>query len=107
MNTCYSRLHDLLVVRGCILSSSEFSASSTGSGTQEMFTKCMIKKHGTSRYFAVQKWLTVGVWHGTHSIRKLKARFKTCLKTREETVSGTETSPKIVNQEPTIVLEAK
>lgn len=41
-----------------------------------------------------------------HIQSKLKVRFKTCLKTREEIVSGTETSPKIVNQETTIVLEA-
>lgn len=105
INTCPSRLHDLLIIGGCILSSPEFSASSPGSGTQEMFNKCTIKRHGTSRHFAAQRWLTV--WHGTHSMRKLKARFQTYLKTREETVSGTETSPKIVNQEPTIVLEAK
>lgn len=70
-----------------------------------MLTVCRIKRQGASRNSPMQRQLSGHGWNA--ATQRFKARFKTCLQTRGEMVSGTEKSPKTADQEPTACLEPR
>lgn len=64
-----------------------------------MLTTCRIKRGELPETPPCRGSCQSMVWNAV--TQRFKARFKTCLQTRGETVSGAEKSPKTADQEPT------